>query len=58
MKKTPPVEAIPCCEPDEIYEVIGSHFRNNPHELEVDMLVKHGEPRCKIKRSDFGLKWN
>ncbi|MGN0394911.1 MAG: hypothetical protein ACI4EF_06075 [Coprococcus sp.] len=77
--------------PDGTYEVIGPHFRNNPHGVEVDMLVKHGdhiledvprsfegirdylqehyymegivfwkdgEPRCKIKRSDFGFKWN
>lgn len=124
--KTPPVEAIPCCEPDAVtghwphwvkvnsedrgdvwhmaayqnsngealsdgtYEVIGPHFRNNPHGLDADVLVKHGEhiledvprsfegirdylqehymegivfwrdgePRCKIKRSDFGFKWN
>ena len=76
--------------PDGTYEVIGPHFRNNPHGLETDVLVKHGEhiledvprsfdgirdylqkhyiegivfwkdgePRCKIKRSDFGFKWN
>ena len=75
---------------DGTYEVIGPHFRNNPHGLEADVLVKHGEhiledvprsfegikdylqehyiegivfwrdgePRCKIKRSDFGFKWN
>ena len=75
---------------DGTYEVIGPHFRNNPHGIEVDILVKHGEhiledvprsfegirdylqahyiegivfwkggePRCKIKRSDFGFKWN
>lgn len=124
--KTPPPEAIPCCEPDAItghwphwvkvnpedkgdvwhvaaynnsngdelpdgtYELIGPHFRGNPHKLERDMLVRHGsivlndvprsfegirdylkehymegivfwkddEPRCKIKRSDFGFEWN
>lgn len=76
--------------PDGTYEVIGPHFRNNPHGLEKDILVKHGEkeltdvprsfegikeylkehyiegivfwkdgePRCKIKRSDFGFEWN
>ena len=75
---------------DGTYEVIGPHFRNNPHGLDADVLVKHGEhiledvprsfegirdylqehyiegivfwrdgePRCKIKRSDFGFKWN
>lgn len=76
--------------PDGTYEIIGPHFRNNPHEVEIDILVKHGErilsdvprsfdgirdylkehyiegivfwkdgePRCKIKRSDFGFEWN
>ena len=75
---------------DGTYEVMGPHFRNNPHGSEADVLVKHGEhiledvprsfegirdylqehymegivfwrdgePRCKIKRSDFGFKWN
>lgn len=124
--KTPPVGAIPCCEPDEVtghwpqwvkvdqedrgdmwymaayqntngtelsdgtYEIIGPHFRNNPYGLNVDVLIKHGarvledvprsfegikeylkenyiegivfwkdgEPKCKIKRSDFGFEWN
>lgn len=43
---------------DGTYEVVGPHFRNNPYGLEKDVLVKHGEPRCKIKRSDFGFGWN
>lgn len=120
--KTPPLGAIPCCEPDPItghhphwlkvdennpsdkwfvdaykntpnvvdgtYEAIGVHFQGNPYNLVEDMLVPHGksvvymprtfegikqyltehyiegivfwldgEPRCKIKRSDFGLEW-
>lgn len=127
--KTPPVNAIPCCEPDPItghwphwvpvyeddpgdkwfeealyntlyltnnmvlndgtYEAVGPHFQGNPYSLEKDRLIEHGivgvavnrdfesikrylenneieglvfwlngEPVCKIKRSDFGLKWN
>ena len=121
--KTPPVGAIPCCEPDPItghhphwvrvdpnnpadkwfvdaynntlcktdgtYEAIGMHFQGNPYKLPNDILVPHGteiindldrsfsgikqyltdhyiegivfwrdgEPQCKIKRKDFGLKW-
>lgn len=74
---------------DGTYEAIGIHFQGNPHGLDCDILVKHGqeivdversfegikewlkthneeglvfwedgEPRCKIKRSDFGFAWN
>lgn len=73
---------------DGTYEAIGKHFQGNPHNLECDTLIMHGEtrikvkrsfecikkflsenyiegivfwkdgePRCKIKRSDFGLEW-
>lgn len=74
---------------DGTYEAVGPHFNSNPHRLEQDVLVRHGEkvidlaersfecireylathniegivfwkdgePRCKIKRKDFGLKW-
>lgn len=128
--KTPPEDAIPCCDPDPItghwphwvavdpmaksdrwyweafvntfedlgdrpedgtYEAIGPHFNANPHKLNEDILARHdeivledgelgrsfegikkyleeneiegivfwkdGEPRCKIKRTDFGLPW-
>ena len=123
--KTPPPNAIPCCDPDPItghwphwlpadprdaganwhlaayfnsggvqlkdgtYEAIGPHFQSNPYRLAFDILERHGrrvvkdaprtfmglrdylaehniegivfwkdgEPRCKIKRSDFGFKW-
>ena len=128
--KTPPVDAIPCCDPDPVtghwphwvpikaddpssrwyiealhnvtrhvngpiflpdgtYEAIGKHFQGNPYKMDIDILVRHGveviedldrsfegirnylehhniegivfwkdgEPRCKIKRSDFGFKW-
>lgn len=124
--KTPPVGAIPCCEPDPVtghwphwlpvteedpssrwfleayrntvrkggdvsdgtYEVIGPHFQKNPYHLPEDVIERHGireivvprdfeglrqwlhdhwvegivfwrdgEPRCKIKRSDFGFRW-
>jgi len=126
--KKPPVNAIPCDDPDPItghwphwipvdeknpadkwfteaknyseanyvltegtYEAIGPHFQGNPYNLTFDMLVKHGrcvlhqldgprtfegirdflngnymegivfwkdgEPKCKIKRSDFGFRW-
>lgn len=74
---------------DGTYEAIGIHFQGNPHGLDCDILVKHGqeiveversfegikewlkthneeglvfwkdgEPKCKIKRSDFGFSWN
>ncbi len=74
---------------DGTYEAIGIHFQGNPHGLDCDILVKHGqevveversfdgikewlrthneeglvfwkdgEPKCKIKRSDFGFGWN
>lgn len=74
---------------DGTYEAIGIHFQGNPHMLDCDILVKHGqeiveversfegikewlrthneegivfwkdgEPKCKIKRSDFGFDWN
>ena len=128
--RTPPADAIPCCDPDPVtghwphwvpvkeddpadkwfweayswvnknlnpvtgmldngtYEAIGPHFQGNPYRLSIDMLVRHGwvrtgvprtfegirdflganrveglvfwkdgEPRCKIKRSDFGFEW-
>ena len=74
---------------DGTYEAIGPHFQGNPHRLQFDQLVPHGEyfvwdversfdgirkwlaeneeeglvfwldgePRCKIKRSDFGFDW-
>ena len=74
---------------DGTYEAVGPHINSNPHRLEQDILVRHGEkvihlaersfdcirdyltthniegivfwkdgePRCKIKRKDFGLKW-
>lgn len=74
---------------DGTYEAIGIHFQGNPHGLDCDILVKHGqevveversfdgikewlrthneeglvfwkdgEPKCKIKRTDFGFGWN
>ena len=75
--------------PDGTYEAIGPHFNGNPHRLEQDILVRHGEkiiplenrsfdhireylarhniegivfwkdgePKCKIKRKDFGFRW-
>ena len=125
--KTPPADAIPCCDPDPVtghwphwvpvktddpdsrwhmeafknfigthrkpiadgtYEAVGPHFNGNPHNFQRDILIRHGifkidvprsfegikeflkeneiegivfwkdgEPRCKIKRSDFGFKW-
>nr|DAR21961.1 MAG TPA: protein of unknown function (DUF5565) [Caudoviricetes sp.] len=121
--KTPPVNAIPCDEPDPVtghwphwvpvdsaspadswflaarantpgklsdgtYEAIGPHFNSNPYGFDADILVRHGctiinldrsfegirdylehhniegivfwkngEPRCKIKRKDFGFRW-
>lgn len=127
--KKPPVDAIPCCDPDPVtghwphwvpvdidnpddkwfaralwhyieslepdedvkdgtYEAVGPHFNANPYDLSNDILEPHGvnevivkrdfdsiklwlnnhkveglvfwlngEPVCKIKRSDFGLKW-
>lgn len=43
--------------PDGTYEVIGPHFRNNPHGLEVDMLVKHGEHILEdVPRSFEGIR--
>ena len=74
---------------DGTYEAIGPHFNSNPHGLDADILVRHGEkiiplasrtfdsirdylaghniegivfwkdgePRCKIKRKDFGFRW-
>lgn len=124
--KTPPANAIPCCEPDPVtghwphwvpvdfagkedvwyiaayknsggevlpdgtYDAIGPHFQNDPYGLREDVLERHGirelsdvprtfesirkyleehyiegivfwkdgEPKCKIKRKDFGLPWN
>lgn len=116
--KTPPSDAIACCDPDPItghwphwvpvhqgdkwflaahagatwpdgtYEAVGKHFNGNPYNLEMDVLIMHGQdevevdrtfagvraylesadveglvfwldgkPVCKIKRSDFGLRW-
>lgn len=43
--------------PDGTYEVIGPHFRNNPHGLEMDILVKHGEKElADVPRSFEGIK--
>lgn len=124
--KTPPANAIPCCEPDPVtghwphwvpvdfagkedvwyiaayrnsngetlsdgtYEAIGPHFQNDPYGIKEDVLERHGirklpdvprtfegirkylekhyiegivfwkdgEPKCKIKRKDFGFPWN
>ena len=125
--KTPPADAIPCCDPDPVtghwphwvpvkmndpgsrwhleavrnyyianekpladgtYEAVGPHFNGNPYDYPCDILIRHGiykidvprsfegikeylrnneiegivfwkdgEPRCKIKRRDFGFEW-
>ncbi|NLG05254.1 MAG: hypothetical protein GX567_15740 [Clostridia bacterium] len=41
---------------DGTYEVIGPHFRNNPHGLEQDILVRHGEKVLDVPRSFEGIK--
>ena len=74
--------------PDGTYEAIGPHFNGNKYDLNLDVMIKHGEevikvprsfeglrsyllyhemegivfwldgePRCKIKRTDFGYPW-
>ena len=44
---------------DGTYEVIGPHFRNNPHGLEEDILVKYGEhvlEGCSFSIHFYGTK--
>lgn len=42
---------------DGTYEVIGSHFRNNPYELNEDILVRHGEKVLRdVPRSFEGIR--
>lgn len=94
--KTPPKNAIPCCDPDPVtghwphwipidpsksedrwfveailnsresltniskedrmtFEAIGPHFQNNPHHLEKDVLIRHGEHIVSVERSFEGI---
>ena len=42
---------------DGTYEVIGPHFRNNPYELNEDILVRHGEKVLRdVPRSFEGIR--
>ncbi len=44
---------------DKISDLDYEHRYKNPeHYIEGIVFWKDGEPRCKIKRSDFGLEWN
>lgn len=42
--------------PDRSFEGIKNFLTEN--EIEGIVFWKDGEPKCKIKRSDFGLEWN
>lgn len=39
-----------------IFEGIRDYLKE--HYIEGIVFWKDGEPRCKIKRSDFGFEWN
>lgn len=41
---------------DRTFEGIKDYLTN--HEIEGLVFWRDGEPKCKIKRSDFGLSWN
>ena len=41
---------------DRTFEGIKEYMRT--HEIEGIVFWKDGEPKCKIKRSDFGFPWN
>lgn len=41
--------------PDRSFESIREYFRT--HDIEGIVFWKDGEPKCKIKRSDFGFEW-
>lgn len=41
---------------DGTYEAIGPHFKDNPYNLEKDILVKHGEIVLDVPRSFEGIK--
>lgn len=41
---------------DGTYEAIGIHFQGNPHGLDCDILVKHGQEVVKVERSFEGIK--
>ena len=38
---------------DGTYEAIGPHFNGNPHQLEQDMLVRHGEKIIQLENRSF-----
>lgn len=42
--------------PDRSYNAIKKYLQN--HLIEGIVFWKDGEPRCKIKRTDFGFSWN
>ena len=42
--------------PERSYNSIKEYLRN--HLIEGIVFWKDGEPRCKIKRTDFGFSWN
>lgn len=42
--------------PDRSYNAIKEYLQN--HLIEGIVFWKDGEPRCKIKRTDFGFSWN
>lgn len=41
---------------DGTYEAIGPHFQGNPHELNYDLMVKHGTRVVKVERTFDGVK--
>lgn len=41
--------------PDRSFDAIREYLKN--HAIEGIVFWKDGEPRCKIKRRDFGFKW-
>ncbi|MBQ8618887.1 MAG: hypothetical protein IJ418_15445 [Clostridia bacterium] len=38
---------------DGTYEAIGPHFNGNPHQLEQDVLVRHGEKIIQLENRSF-----
>lgn len=41
---------------DRTYEAVGPHFNGNPHGLEHDRLIPHGEYKIEVNRSYEGIK--
>ena len=41
---------------DGTYEAVGPHFNGNPHQLDQDVLIRHGQRVLQVERSFDGIR--